>query len=67
MILEIKNRDALRAFFEKARKANQDCHSIKGRPPKGATYHDGNPILNDVNVAWENMETGEIFQIEYES
>lgn len=66
MILEIKNRDALRAFFEKARKANQDCYSIKGKPPKGATYGDGDPIINDVNVAWQNVDTLEIFQIEYE-
>ena len=66
MRLEIKNRDALRAFFERARMANQDCHSIKGKPPKGATYDDGDPIINDVSVAWMNMSTGEIFQIEYE-
>ena len=66
MILEIKNREALRAFLGKARRENQDCHSIKGKPPKGATYSDGDPITGDVNVAWKNMSTGEIFQIEYE-
>jgi hypothetical protein len=33
--------------------------SVKGPPPSGATYSDGDPIINPINIAWVDSETGE--------
>lgn len=38
---------------------------VKGKPPEGATYSDGNLIERDVNVAWKCLDTGEIIDIIY--
>jgi hypothetical protein len=41
--------------------------SIKGPPPKGATYRDGTLIDRQVNVGWTVVATGETFEIRYET
>lgn len=43
-----------------------DVFSIKGAPPEGATYSDGELITRPVNIAWRDGTTGEVFAIEYE-
>lgn len=44
-----------------------DCISIKGKPPKGATYLDGDLIERDVNIAWKCLDTGEVVDIIYQT
>lgn len=64
--MKIKNREALDEFFNKSRQAGHVCYGIKGKPPENMKYGDGTPVSNFVNVAWKNLTTGEIFEIEYE-
>lgn len=33
--------------------------------PEGATYEDGDPITQPVNIAWRDCASGEVFAIEY--
>ena len=40
------------------------CDSITGTV-QGATYSDGSPVVNPMNVAWVDRKTGERFDIVY--
>ena len=65
MLLTITNKPALDDWMNERRKMGRDLKSIKGNPPTGATYSDGDPIERPVNVAWQDVKTGELFAIEY--
>lgn len=65
MLLTITNDEQLSAWMNERMKIGRGMRAIKGPPPDGATYDDGDPIVNPVNIAWEDMETGEVFDIEY--
>lgn len=64
MVLTVKNREQLQIWMDKKKEHN--LVAIKGPAPRGATYSDGVPITNPVNVAWHDCSTGEVFLIEYE-
>jgi hypothetical protein len=66
MKLTIANKEQLDQWINERRKMNRNLVSIKGKAPNGATYSDGDPIINPINVAWQDMSSGEIFTIEYE-
>ena len=66
MKMTIANNDQLTAWLNERRKMGRDVFSIKGYPPKGATYDNGEPISRPVNIAWQDNTTGEVFAIEYE-
>lgn len=63
--MDITNKVELDAFLNKAKEVGHICRGVKGRPPKGMTYSDGELIKNDINVAWEDTTTGEICEIIY--
>jgi hypothetical protein len=65
MRLDIANRTELRQWFGERRKLAHDVRAIKWPPPEGATYEDGELIIGLVNVAWLDIVSGEVFQIEY--
>lgn len=64
MGLEISNKEQLDRWINE--RMGRDLSAIKGPPPEGATYDDGDPIVNPVNIAWQDMTTGEVFVIEYD-
>lgn len=66
MELTIANKETLDAWLNERRKMGRDVFSIKGTPPEGATYSDGELITRPVNIAWRDGTTGEVFAIEYE-
>lgn len=61
----IANKKQLDEWFGKEISLGGDLRAIKGAPPRGAIYSDGTPCLNPINVAWECVQTGEVFAIEY--
>lgn len=65
MKLEILNSVELNKWLNQRGAMGHDLISIKGPAPDGATYDDGDPILQPVNVAWQDTITGETFHIEY--
>jgi hypothetical protein len=65
MRLEIANRRDLHRWLGERRELDHDFTAIKGPPPKGATYEDGELITGLVNIGWKDIVTGEVFSIEY--
>ena len=65
MKLEIANRPELHQWLGERRELDHDFTAIKGPPPKGATYEDGELITGLVNIGWKDIVTGEVFRIEY--
>lgn len=65
MQLTISNKHRLDQWIDERRILGRDLVSIKGTPPPGATYGDGELITRPVNVAWQDVSSGEIFAIEY--
>lgn len=63
MKLTIANDEALIQWMRE--RYTHDLSSIKGPAPEGATYSDGDRIVRDVNIAWRDEQTGEVFNIEY--
>lgn len=63
--IDLVNRVALRQWFGERRRLGHDVTAIKGPPPEGATYEDGELITRLVNIGWKDAVTGEVFQIEY--
>lgn len=64
MRYRIANRKGLQEFF-----ATHHPHtfvSTKGPPFPDMQYEDGDPVENDINVAWTNTETGRVFELEWE-
>ena len=65
MKLEILNKDELDSWMcEKLRKGFV-CSAIKGNAPFGATYSNGELIVNKVNVGWKCEDDGSQIMIEY--
>jgi hypothetical protein len=65
MNLTIENTEQLNKWLDERRKMERDVFSIKGEPPEGATYEDGELITRPVNIAWQDGFSGEIFPIKY--
>ena len=65
--LKMANRDKLDQWMNERRTMGRDMRAIKGLPPEGSTYSDGELITHPVNIAWEDTTTGEVFAIEYET
>lgn len=65
--LLILNRPELDTWINNQRRMGCDLVSVKGKPPKGSTYSDGEPITKLVNIAWKNVQTGETMEIVYYS
>lgn len=55
---EIGNQKEVDKFFEYARENNLQCYAIKGEPPKGAKYEDGDLVTRNINIGWEMSYTG---------
>jgi hypothetical protein len=66
MTLTIRNGETLDRWMNERRQLGHDIFAIKGPPPEGSTYDDGDLITRPVNIAWRDGTTGEIFAIEYE-
>lgn len=64
MELKIKNKKELDNWLFQHR--NSSLFAIKGNSPPCSTYEDGSVILSEVNIAWQDQNTGEIFKVEYE-
>lgn len=64
MELTILNKKEIDDFLWENKK--DYCVSIKGDPPDGATYSDGDLIKHKVNVGWRNTRTGATINILYE-
>lgn|GEM_PF-6963758 len=65
LVIVIANKPALDAWLHKRRLSGLTCCGIKGPPPEGMTYTDGDPVIRPVNIAWVD-ETGERIDIIYE-
>jgi hypothetical protein len=57
--LKMLNAMEVEFWLHERRRMGRDTFSIKGQPPIGATYSDGDPIINPINIAWVDSETGE--------
>lgn len=64
---EIANKAEIDAFILHSVAQNQNTSSIKGNPPPGARYSDGELITRLVNVAWVNDVTGEQIDVIYKA
>lgn len=62
---KIRNNEEVNNFFHSAQLAGHNVISVKGTPPRGAMYFDGDLIEHPVNIAWVNQTTGERINIEY--
>ena len=67
MQLTMANGEQLNQWMNERRKMGRDLRAIKGPAPEGSTYSGGDPITQPVNVAWQDVATGEVFAIEYET
>ena len=65
MKLEILNKDELDSWIHQKLSSGFMCAAIKGEAPKGATYSDGEIIINKVNIAWYCEDDGSKIMIEY--
>lgn len=63
---KIQNEEELGIFFNDAISCGHAVLAIKGNPPKGAMYSDGELIKRPVNIAWVNQTTGERVEIVYD-
>lgn len=64
---EIANKAEIDAFILHSVAQNQNTSAIKGNPPPGARYSDGELITRPVNVAWVNDVTGEQIDVIYKA
>lgn len=63
--MKIKNKEQLDNWMAGCMSRDEDVYAIKGFPPVGACYEDGEFITNDVNIGWVSS-SGDKFYIEYE-
>ena len=61
----IKNQAEISEFMSAAQTNGHVLFAVKGAPPVGAEYSDGDLIVNPVNVAWLNKTTCESIEIQY--
>lgn len=64
---EIANKAEIDAFILHSVAQNQNTSAIKGDPPPGARYSDGELITRPVNVSWVNNSTGERIDVIYQA
>ena len=65
--MKITNRDQFKKWQGERMRMGRDMESVRGMPPEGATYSDGEPITQPVNIGWKDCATGEVFAFEFES
>ena len=65
MIYKIANNEELDTFIWECTQNGGTAIAIKGPPPSDATYSDGDPIINDWNIAWMDSVTKERCEIIY--
>ena len=65
MKLTVKNQIELTDWMNSRRELGHDMMAIKGSPPVGATYDDGELIVRPVNIKWRDITSGEVFDIDY--
>jgi hypothetical protein len=63
--MRIINKQEIDSFLLAVMQDGMTAIAIKGPPTPGDTYSDGEPITNDVNVAWECVETKDRCDIVY--
>jgi hypothetical protein len=63
--MKIQNNKELNNWMNERRILQHNVVAIKGIPPPGMTYSDGDPVLNPVNIAWIDIQTNERFDIIY--
>lgn len=63
--MKILNKESLDTWMNERMKMGRDMKAIKG-VLEGATYSDGDPVTTPMNVAWQDLTSGEIFSIEYD-
>lgn len=57
MQYKILNKDEVDTFIWECAKDGGAAIGVKGDPPADATYEDGTPITNQINVAWMDSVT----------
>ena len=62
----IENKPQLDSWINEKMSLGRDLAAIKNPAPPDAKYSDGTPCAGLVNVAWQCIQTGEVFAIEYE-
>lgn len=62
----IANKAQLDAWINEKMALGRGLTAIKNPAPADAVYSDGNPCTGLVNIAWQCVQTGEVFAIEYE-
>ncbi len=63
---EIANKAEVDSFINSAMTKGQVLTALKGEPPKGAKYSDGELITRPINIGWLNNQTGESIEIMYQ-
>lgn len=65
MKLVIKNDEEVRSWLQN--KMFNECilEAIKGAAPIGATYDDGDPITNQINIGWRDINSNDAIYIQY--
>ena len=63
--MDILNKAEVDVFLNDVYINRHSAIAIKGPPPMGMKYSDGTFVVNDVNVAWKCVETGETCKIHY--
>lgn len=64
-MIGIRNKKELDKWIIDRVNKGHSVFGIKGPPPPGMTYSDGDPITGQVNVAWRCPETEEVMEIVY--
>lgn len=67
MNLIIENSEELDLWIQSRIVLGRNLRAIKGKAPDGSTYSDGTLISRPVNIAWEDVSTGEILWIIYKT
>lgn len=66
MKLTVTNQKELDDWFFQCLMDGHDVQSLQNIPKAGMVYSDEQPIDHYVNVAWQNLTTGEVMPIRYE-
>ena len=63
--MRIMNSEQINEFCWSVTQAGHVATAIKGDPPVGMKYSDGETVYNPVNIGWECKETGESIDVIY--
>lgn len=61
----MENSEAFSKWANERRQLGHTIVAIKGYVP-GQFYSDGEPVTRPMNVAWQDIVTGEVFALEYD-